>query len=486
MTTQNLEKYRPYLHFAPKKNWMNDPNGLVYFQGEYHLFYQHNPNDSTWGPMHWGHAVSKDMITWEELDIALYPDEIGTIFSGSAVVDWSNTSGFFSDNPGLVAIFTHHKDEENGKPHEQFQSLAFSHDQGRTWTKYAGNPVLAHETKADFRDPKVFWHHETTKWMMVLATGQTVSFYSSSNLIDWQFESEFGNGIGSHDGVWECPDLFQLKSEDSGEARWVLFVSIGDDIQFEAGSRTQYFIGSFDGSHFTSDNDSINWLDFGKDNYAGVSFSDIPDEDGRRIYLGWMSNWRYANQVPTEGWRSQMTLPRELSLRKRNEGYRVIQKPVRELNAYFSKKEEIHDVIVSEDEPKKYSLGGSYQEITLNIENMGARKFGINLHHTKEQTTIFTFDTAENVLSLDREKSGEIGFCDNFPYVQKVEVGNINFVQLRMVIDSSSVELFVNEGDYALTSLIYPDNACEEVSIFSLEGEIKLSDSYVATPAKQL
>src|SRR5699024_175135 len=188
MSLNYANKYRPHLHFAPEKNWMNDPNGMVYFEGEYHLFFQHNPNDSVWGPMHWGHAVSKDLINWEELPIALCPDENGTIFSGSAVVDWNNTTGFFPKDPGLVAIFTHHKDGEGGRPPKQTQSLAYSHDKGRNWIKYQGNPVLNHESKIDFRDPKVFWHHNSKKWIMSLATGQTISFYSSSNLIDWEFK----------------------------------------------------------------------------------------------------------------------------------------------------------------------------------------------------------------------------------------------------------------------------------------------------------
>jgi len=485
LTSQDVQKkYRPYLHFAPKKNWMNDPNGMVYFEGEYHLFFQYNPNDSVWGPMHWGHAVSKDMISWEELDIALYPDENGTIFSGSAVVDWENTTGFFQEKPGIVAIFTHHLDSVEGGPPTQSQSLAYSHDKGRTWTKYEENPVLSHQTKIDFRDPKVFWNKETNKWVMVLATGQTISFYTSTNLIDWEFESEFGDDHGSHDGVWECPDLFKLSVEDSKEEKWVLLVSIGDNPQFNNGSRTQYFIGEFDGSTFTPDHSSVKWLDFGKDNYAGVSFSDLPKEDGRRIYLGWMSNWRYANEVPTGDWRSQMTLPRELSLRKSGGDYKVIQHPVKELAAYFSQIEEIHNVSVSDNGPKKYSMKGSYLEIILNLERVNASQFGITLHHTKEQSTSITFDSTEKVMSLNRQKSGEIDFSTNFPHDQKLKMENINNIELRIVIDSSSVELFVNDGEYALTSLIYPDEVCDALSIFTLDGEIKIKNSHILSPTK--
>lgn len=482
MTTYNLEKYRPTLHFAPQENWMNDPNGMVYFKGEYHLFYQHNPNDSIWGPMHWGHAVSQDMIDWQELPIALYPDELGTIFSGSAVVDWHNTSGFFPDEPGIVAIFTHHLGGSDGTPDIQTQSLAYSHDQGRTWTKYEGNPVLGHPTKIDFRDPKVFWHAETAKWLMTLATGQTVTFYSSPNLIDWQFESEFGDNIGSHEGVWECPDLFELAVDNSEEKKWVLLVSIGDNPQFDSGSRTQYFVGSFDGSTFTADNQEIQWLDFGKDNYAGVSFSDIPTEDGRRIYLGWMSNWRYANQVPTEGWRSQMTLPRTLALRHVEGQLLVVQNPVKELDSYFTKVVEIDDVLINSEEKRTFAVDKSSMEIVLTIDNHDAKQFGVVLAHTASQKTVLTIDAETNRVMLDRKDSGQITFSENFSNRQELNLQATNQINLRIVVDSSSIEVFLNEGAYAVTSLIYPDKVCEEVVLFTLGGSIQVTNGYISAP----
>jgi len=459
---------------------MNDPNGMVYFKGEYHLFFQHNPNDSIWGPMHWGHAVSQDMIDWQELPIALYPDELGTIFSGSAVVDWQNTSGFFPNEPGIVAIFTHHLDKANGTPIIQTQSLAYSHDQGRTWTKYEGNPVLKHPIKVDFRDPKVFWHTETAKWLMTLATGQTVTIYSSPNLIDWQFESEFGDNIGSHDGVWECPDLFELAVDNGEEKKWVLFVSIGDNPQFDSGSRTQYFVGSFDGSTFTVDNQEIQWLDFGKDNYAGVSFSDIPAEDGRRIYLGWMSNWRYANQVPTEGWRSQMTLPRRLALRHVGDQLLVVQNPVEELDSYFTKVVDIADVLINSEEEKTFAVDQSSVEIVLTIDNHNAKQFGIVLSHTERKKTVLSIDTETNRLTLDRRNSGQITFSENFSNYQELNLHATNQVNLRIIVDSSSIEVFINEGTYALTSLIYPDKVCEEIALFAFGGTIQLTNSYIS------
>ncbi|MBD1379738.1 glycoside hydrolase family 32 protein [Metabacillus arenae] len=484
METINIEKYRPSLHYSPKKNWLNDPNGLIYFKGEYHLFYQHNPHDSKWGPMHWGHAVSKDMIKWEELDIALYPDKLGTIFSGSAVIDWHNSSGFFPEEPGMIAIFTHHFVEPNQTEPVQSQSLAFSYDQGRTWTKYEGNPVLKHSTKVDFRDPKVFWHSKSEKWIMILATGQTITIYSSPNLIDWQLESEFGEGIGSHEGVWECPDLFELNVENSDEKKWVLLVSIGDNPLFDKGSRTQYFIGTFDGSTFTADNSNneVLWLDFGKDNYAGVSFSDIPREDNRRIYLGWMSNWRYANQVPSQGWRGQMTLPRVLTLRYIEDKLKIVQKPVKELDRYFTKKYEIYDEIIISKVEKTIEIDESSLEIVLNIDNLNAEKFGLVLYYTETQKTTVTIDASKNLLTLDRKDSGEVHFSEIFANSQEVKIHDSKRINLRIIVDASSVEMFVNDGNYALSSLIFSDKVCEKVSIFSLDGDIRIRNYSISSP----
>ncbi|WP_208585678.1 glycoside hydrolase family 32 protein [Gracilibacillus suaedae] len=476
-----LEKYRPHLHFSPQKNWMNDPNGLVYFKEEYHLFFQYNPNDSKWGPMHWGHAVSKDLIAWKELPIALYPDEYGTIFSGSAVVDWHNTTGFFPDEPGLVAIFTHHLENGADKPPKQSQSLAYSYDNGRTWIKYRNNPVLEHESKIDFRDPKVFWYHPSNKWIMMLATGQTISIYSSPNLIKWYFESEFGDNMGSHDGVWECPDLFELQVENREESKWVLFVSIGDNPNSDKGSRTQYFVGSFNGSVFKAEQEKTNWLDYGKDNYAGVSFSDIPEEDGRRIYLGWMSNWRYANDVPTYGWRSQMTLPRELGLRKLKDSYSIVQKPVQELDYYFTSKEVIHNKWIGKE--LQFDFEEPYGMITLNIESMDATKYRVDIHHTKSNVTSVIIDAQKQLLILDRHNSGVTSFSDNFSIQQEIKLPDTQKIELSIVIDSSSIEIFGNRGVFAITSLVYPDKACEVISLRALGGEIKIEEGYLLKPS---
>ncbi|MFC6604865.1 glycoside hydrolase family 32 protein [Ectobacillus funiculus] len=239
MTELYKEKYRPQFHFSPEEKWMNDPNGMVFFNDEYHLFYQYHPFGTTWGPMHWGHAVSKDLIHWEQLPIALYPDEHGAIFSGSAVVDWNNTSGFFDNQPGLVAIYTSAGTYPDSDRPRQRQSLAYSKDNGRTWVTYEGNPVLSDVNITDYRDPKVFWHDETNKWVMVLATGQSITIYTSPNLRDWEYGSEFENKAGSHGGVWECPDLFKLSVDgDENNQKWVMFLSLGDDPKTKEGSRT--------------------------------------------------------------------------------------------------------------------------------------------------------------------------------------------------------------------------------------------------------
>lgn len=323
----DAEAHRLQFHFAPAANWMNDPNGMVYSEGEYHLFYQYYPDSTVWGPMHWGHAVSNDMVQWEQLPVALYPDSLGYIFSGSCVVDADNTAGFKTGNENpLVSIFTYHHPKSN----LQTQGIAYSNDRGRTWTKYEHNPVLKNPGEKDFRDPKVFWHPESKQWIMSLAVGNRIQFYRSANLKEWELGGEFGATHGSHGGVWECPDLFPLKVEGSEETKWVLLVSINPGAP-QGGSGTQYFIGNFDGNTFTNENDSTLtcWIDLGSDNYAGVTWSHTPDK--RTLFLGWMSNWNYAQVVPTKTWRSAMTVPRELSLQQTDKGIRLASQPVKEL-----------------------------------------------------------------------------------------------------------------------------------------------------------
>ena len=305
------DQYRPGIHFTPNKGWMNDPNGLVFFDEEYHLFYQHYPDSNVWDSMHWGHAVSKDLITWEHLPIALFPDELGYIFSGSAIVDSANVSGLGKpEQPPLLAFFTYHQmeDMKAGKTGYQSQGIAYSLDQGRTWKKYHQNPILEFPSIKDFRDPKVFYHAPSEKWVMVIGSGDHFKFYNSENLLDWSYASSFGKEIKTELGVWECPDLFPLSYKN--EEIWVLLCSLNDGGP-NGGSAIQYFLGSFDGQTFShkpeySSNEAPLWLDFGKDNFAGVSWSGIPKADGRRIFIGWMSNWQYALKVPTLDWRGTL------------------------------------------------------------------------------------------------------------------------------------------------------------------------------------
>lgn len=471
------EWYRPQFHFSPQKNWMNDPNGMVYFKGEYHLFFQYHPHGTEWGPMHWGHAISDDLIHWKEMPIALYPDEHGVIFSGCAVVDWNNTTGFFEDEPGLVVIYTNTDQYPGSDRSRQRQSLAYSKDQGRSWTKYQGNPVLSDENLTDFRDPKVFWHQETKKWVMVLATEQSITLYTSDNLLEWERASEFGATAGSHDGVWECPDLFPLPlNGDETNQKWVMIVSIGDNPQYKEGSRTQYFIGEFDGQTFINNHsdDTILWLDHGRDNYAGVSWSDIPIQDGRRMYIGWMSNWRYANQVPTSVWRSSMTIPRELSLKTVHNKVRLMQQPVRELETIKESVTEHKQKVIMENDVIKQSIP-PLCELHLKMDLEEKAHFELTFHHSREENTTISYDSNRELLSLNREESGNSQFSDSFSTIQSAELqteeGNL---ELKILLDHASVELFANSGEVTMTSLIFPEELAQEISLASKEGKIAL------------
>ncbi len=463
------EKYRPQFHFSPKEKWMNDPNGMVYFEGEYHLFYQYHPYSTVWGPMHWGHAVSRDLIQWEHLPLALYPDGHGAIFSGSAVVDWKNSTGFFDDEPGLVAVYTSHDTYPGTDRARQRQCLAFSSDKGRTWTKYSGNPVLTDESKTDYRDPKVFWHMDTQRWIMILATGQSATIYKSENLIDWQFASEFAEG--SHAGFWECPDLFPLPSGE-GKEKWVMLVSLGDTGDYTEGSRTQYFTGDFDGETFVNDRekDEVLWLDHGRDNYAGVSFSDLPD---RRIYMGWMSNWRYANQVPTGEWRGAMTFPRELSLSAGADGLHLIQKPVPEIQVLRKAGETCHDLFVSAEKHAVIPLKGSLMELNLEAEFEGDAGLELMILHSEADRTIIYYDPQSEILSADRTHSGESDFSASFPAVQEAPLKMKNrLIRLQLLLDSSSIELFGNDGECAITGLIFPQPEESVLRVASRGGRV--------------
>ena len=362
--TYYTEDHRPQYHFTPDSMWMNDPNGMVYFEGEYHLFYQYYPKDIVWGPMHWGHAVSTDMMHWQHLPIALYPDSLGLIFSGSAVIDKDNTAGFGKD--AMVAIFTHHdvEGEKAGSSTYQNQSIAYSTDKGRTFTKYAGNPVVKNPGIKDFRDPKVRWHEASKQWVMVFAAYDKALFYTSPNLKDWTKSGEFG--IQGDTRLWECPDIFPIHVEGSSEEKWILITSIQKEAP-NGGTATSYFVGDFDGKTFKGDPKNQKWLDYGKDNYAMITWANIPD--GRTLVLGWMSNWQYAQKVPTQKWRSAMTLPRTLRLLKDGSDYHLRSLPVKEVASIIKKTTSIDaqkingSKVIADDKTKKlYKIEVSFQK----------------------------------------------------------------------------------------------------------------------------
>ncbi|MDU0201988.1 glycoside hydrolase family 32 protein [Paenibacillus sp. MAH-36] len=479
------DRYRPNFHFTPQQQWMNDPNGLVYFQGEYHLFYQYHPDGTTWGPMHWGHAISKDLVSWDHMPVALEPDEHGYIFSGSAVVDWEDTSGFFGGGAGLVAIFTHHDNAgENGSVRER-QSLAYSSDSGRTWTKYSGNPVLADTRFPDFRDPKVFWHTKSKRWIMILASGQTVSIYHSPNLKEWTFASQFGEGEGSHIGVWECPDLFELPVDgDPSHTKWVMLVSIGNAPEYPEGSRTQYFIGQFNGTEFKNDDaaESVRWLDGGRDNYAGVSWSDLPAEDGRRIYIGWLSNWKYAQVTPTEGWRSAMTLPRTLGLRSRANRILLVQRPVQELDQWKTDTMQWNDLLIEPGYNPLSGLALTSFMLEAEFELQTATEFGFKVRTSKEYETVVGYLAEAQELFVDRTQSGKTDFHTDFPGRHAVEAEAVDGrLVLRIWVDRCSVEVFAGEGEAVITDLLFPIDEQPGLAVYAKHGNVRLASLSISS-----
>lgn len=465
------EQYRPYYHFSPQYGWTNDPNGMVYHNGEYHLFYQHNPYGSMWGNMNWGHAVSKDLKKWEHLPVAISPDSIGAIFSGSAVIDKENTAGFGKN--AMVAIYT-----AAGK--SQVQSIAYSLDNGRTFTKYNRNPVLTDPNYVDFRDPKVFWHDASKQWIMSLATTQVITFYGSKDLKEWNKLSEFGEGIGNHKGVWECPDLFPMVY--NGQTKWVLLVSINPGGP-NGGSATQYFIGDFDGKTFKADALPYPlWLDSGRDNYAGVTWSGAPDN--RRVFIGWMSNWDYTELVPSVNFRGAMTLPRELKLVNNGKHLVVANPPVREIDELRSKAKDYQDLTID----KAYTIeklldnnNGAY-EIEMLINRNNSENFSLVLSNRKGEELSFIFDLKNENLIVDRAKSGIIDFSEKFV------TGAINGLivkkpsyKIRLFIDKASSELFVNDGEVVQTNTMFPSEPYNILTFKTENGAIDVKGLKIYT-----
>lgn len=479
------ETHRPQFHFSPPANWMNDPNGMVYHKGEYHLFYQHNPDSTVWGPMHWGHAVSRDMIHWEHLPIAIFPDSLGTIFSGSAVVDVNNTSGLGTkDNPAMVAIFTYHlaEAEKAGRIDYQTQGLAYSVDNGRNWQKYEQNPVLKNPGIKDFRDPKVLWHEPSKQWIMILAVADHVEFYGSKNLTSWAKLSEFGKTYGGHGGVWECPDLFPLQVD--GKQKWVMLLSINPGGP-NGGSATQYFVGNFDGKAFTSDNPAKTtlWVDYGTDNYAGVTWSNVPQTDGRRLFLGWMSNWLYANEVPTSTWRSAMTVARELSLKNTAQGIRLVSQPVKELASIRGESADLKSQSISGavDLTKSASFPITTSEIELTFDGIDKSKdLGIELSNAEGQKLVIGYEPASRQFYIDRSQSGKSDFSKEFPKKQTApRMASGNTLKVHLLIDVASVEVFADDGQTVMTSIFFPDTNYNQLKLYAKEGTVQLTSGKI-------
>ncbi|MBT4778827.1 MAG: glycoside hydrolase family 32 protein [Polaribacter sp.] len=482
--------YRPNFHFTPKANWMNDPNGMFYFNGTYHLYYQYYPDGNVWGPMHWGHATSTNMIAWEEEPIAIYPDDLGLIFSGSAVVDVNNTSGFGKDGiVPIVAMYTYHnmKGEQAGDLDFQTQAIAYSLDEGMTWVKYDKNPVIPNSGIKDFRDPKVIWDVDHSKWIMTLAAGDKVLFYSSLNLREWILESSFGAAFGQHDGMWECPDLFPIKVSGQDETKWVLLVSINPAAP-NGGSGTQYFVGDFDGQKFTLDTDFKQqlqqdravWLDYGRDNYAGVTWSNIPKKDGRKLFIGWMSNWEYARDVPTETWRSAMTIPRELKLKKNEKEFVLSSAPVSELSKYVSKtivKETLtvnnQKTIITQSE-----IDLSRVRIQLEMNHLKSDKYDFTFQNSFGDRLSFGIDNIKKQYYLNRQNSGKVTFSDKFANtISKAPIKNpSNMLKIGVLVDKTSIEVFYNDGETIMTEIFFPNEPFEAFSINTSDAALILEN----------
>ncbi|WP_423807006.1 DUF4980 domain-containing protein [Phocaeicola plebeius] len=447
----NKESFRPVYHHTPAYGWMNDPNGMFYKDGLYHLYFQYNPYGSVWGNMHWGHSTSTDLMHWKFEGCAIVPDAWGAIFSGSCVVDHENTAGFGKE--AVVAFYTSAKSTPWGDI--QMQSMAYSLDNGKTFTKYEGNPILTSSEK-DFRDPKVFWYAPGKHWVMILAVGQHMEIYSSVNLKEWKKESEFGAMQGAHGGVWECPDLVEISVEGTREKKWVLICNLNPGGPF-GGSAAQYFVGSFDGKKFVNESPTqTKWMDWGKDNYATVTWNNAPD--GRCIALGWMSNWQYANNVPTRQYRSANTLARDLTLYREGQELYLKSTPSVEVKKARGKKVSIPSFKVSE----KHEIVNLFEEkqgayeVEIVIQNAGASKIAFCLLNDKGEKVSMYYDLNRKQFVMDRSESGTVDFSKDFPAVTVAPVNVDKELTLRLFVDRSSIEAFGEDGKFVMTNLVFP------------------------------
>lgn len=472
--TANREKYRPAFHHTPRYGWMNDPNGMFYKDGRWHLYYQYNPYGSKWQNMTWGHSVSDDLVNWEHLPEAIRPNGLGSVFSGSCAVDHDNTAGFGND--AVIALYT-------SAGTSQMQSLASSTDDGLTFNIYPSNPVLTLESEA--RDPKVFWNDSTKEWNLILAHAldHEMLIFTSPDMKSWTLQSSFGKGLGAQGGVWECPDLFELPVAGTDEKKWVLLCNINPDGPF-GGSGTQYFVGDFDGKTFKADTDaagnvSTKWLDYGKDHYATVTWSDAPD--GRRVALGWMSNWQYAADVPTMQFRSANTLPREMGLFRAPDGeVYASSAPSPELEALRGKLAAKVKKTTVGRKARSFALpseNGGICEILMDIEASKAKTVNVVFSNSQGEKVVMQYDPAAATLSFDRTQSGITDFSEGFPAVTVTPTHEASGrIALRIFVDRSSMEVFGNDGEFVMTNLVFPRTPYTALSVSAEGGNAKVEN----------
>ncbi len=469
-TTPYDQPWRPQYHFTPPKNFMNDPNGTVFYKGEYHLFYQYNPEGNVWGHMSWGHAVSTDLVHWQNLPVALR-EVTGEymVYSGSTVVDWNNSSGLCKsqdsdDYSCLIAIYTAANEER------QRQNLAYSNDRGRTWTNYSGNPV-ADLHAPDFRDPNVFWYEPEHKWVMVavLADERTLVILDSRDLKHWTKRSTFGPA-GDTVGQWECPDLIELPVEGTSEKKWVLIINRNPGAP-AGGTGVRYLIGAFDGEKFTSEvpDTPALWADWGKDFYATNTWNDMPKGDKRRVWIGWFSNWQYANVEPTVLWRGAQSIPRVLALRRYADGLRLVQEPVSELEGLRHEKLHLAKVSVARANQKIRDSGikGEVYEIEADLQPGQAEEVGFLLRKGKDAQTVVGLDAAHDEVFVDRTHSGDVSFSRDFPGRYAARLEKRASVKLHIFVDRSSVEVFANDGERVLSDRIYPPPGSDGIDLYA-------------------
>ena len=494
------ELYRPQFHYTPGQHWMNDPNGMFYLDGEYHLFYQYNPDKIEWAPMHWGHAVSTDLVHWTELPEALFPDDIGMAFSGSAVVDYNNTSGFgINGQPPIIAIYTSAREEIDaiGKHDVQEQSIAYSNDKGRTWHKYEGNPVIPYPSRDegyDFRDPKVFWYDEGNgkgHWVMTIVQHDEARVFTSPNLKTWtqtdSVTSATNLDITDPNGDWECPEIFPLQVDGGATKKWVMTVSINPGAKY--GSGTVYMIGDFDGQRFTNkqifeDGKDFQYFDFGSDNYAGVTWSNVPNSDSKKTFVGWMSNWRYGTSTPTDPagtWRSAMTVPRTLELKTINGKVRMVDNPVSQLDSIkgtaqtWTSKTVVPGGtnLLSGVNSKQYELTAEFR-----TDNTTATEFGFKVRTSATQYTKVYYDKTTSKLKIDRSKSGARPSNNgaDFAIINEATATPVNnTINMKVLVDASSVELFGNGGQVSMTDIIFPDDSSRGASLYTVGGNVTVN-----------